>query len=108
MGVPAVALGSSVVGFRNQDAVAGGDATITQLSIANAAGTTLGSIIVAGPHVSGTNVTQDAGMVYDPYFAVLVPINPLPAGTYTVTLHAAIGGGMALGQTRWSFTVAAP
>jgi len=38
---------------------------------------------------------------------VLVPIAPLAAGTYTVTLHATISGGQALAVTTWSFTVAA-
>jgi hypothetical protein len=37
---------------------------------------------------------------------VLVPVGPLAAGTYTVTLHASIAGGQALALTRWTFTVA--
>ena len=95
-----------VVGFRNQDAVAGGTVSITQFSIANAAGTTLGSVVIAGSGVSGTGVSADAELASD--FAVLVPVAPLAAGTYTVTLHATISGGQALALTSWSFTVAAP
>ena len=97
-----------VVGFRNQDFVAGGTATITQFSIANAAGTTLPGVILAGPHVSGDHVNVDAGLKYDDGFAVLVPVGPLAAGTYTVTLQATVGAGQALALTHWTFTVAAP
>ena len=97
-----------VLGFRNQDVVAGGTITITQWAIANSGGTTLASVILAGPGISGNNVTSDPGLVNDPDFAVLVPVNPLAAGTYTVTLQASISGGQALALTRWSFTVAAP
>ncbi len=97
-----------VAGFRNQDAVAGGTVTITQFSIANAAGKALPGVILAGPDVAGTNVNSDDGLKYDPDFAVLVPVAPLPAGTYTVTLQATISGGQALALTSWSFTVAAP
>jgi uncharacterized protein YkwD len=95
-----------VVGLRNQDFVAGGAATITQFSIANAAGTTLPGVILGGPHVSGAGVNTDSGLQYDDGFAVLVPVGPLAAGTYTVTLHASIAGGQALALTRWTFTVA--
>ena len=95
-----------VVGFRNQDVVAGGTITITQFSIANAAGTALPSVVVAGSGVSGTGVSADTEVASD--FAVLVPVSPLAAGTYTVTLHATIAGGQALALTTWSFTVAAP
>ncbi|MFL6696057.1 MAG: CAP domain-containing protein [Vitreoscilla sp.] len=97
-----------VVGFRNQDAVAGGSVTITQFSIANAAGTALPSVILGSPEVTGTGVNQDPGLHDDTDFAVLVPKTPLAAGTYTVTLHATISGGQALALTNWSFTVAAP
>ena len=97
-----------VVGFRNQDFVAGGTATITEFSIANAAGTNLPGVILAGPHVASTAVNADPGLKYDDGFAVLVPVGPLAAGTYTVTLHATISGGQALALTHWSFTVAAP
>jgi len=97
-----------VVGFRNQDFVAGGTATITQFSIANAAGTNLPGVILAGPRVEGTTVNADPGLQYDEGFAVLVPVSPLAAGTYTVTLHATISGGQALALTHWSFKVAAP
>ena len=95
-----------VVGFRNQDVVAGGTVAITQFSIANAAGTTLPSVVIAGSGVSGAGVSADAELASD--FAVLVPVSPLAAGTYTVTLHATISGGQALALTTWSFTVAAP
>jgi uncharacterized protein YkwD len=97
-----------VLGFRNQDFLAGGTVTITQWSIANSAGTALPAVIVAGPQVSGANVNADPGLQSYPGFAVLVPASPLAAGTYTVTLRAAITGGQALALSSWSFTVAAP
>ena len=98
-----------VVGFRNQDVVAGGKVAITQFSIATSAGVAVPAVILAGSTVSGTNVHDDATLDADaPEFAVLVPSSPLAAGTYTVKLHAAIGGGQALALTSWSFTVAAP
>ena len=97
-----------VAGFRNQDFVAGGTATITQFSIANAAGTLLPGVILSGPQVAGASVNADPGLKYDEGFAVLVPVSPLAAGTYTVTLHATISGGQALALTHWSFKVAAP
>jgi uncharacterized protein YkwD len=97
-----------VLGFRNQDFLAGGAVAITQWSIANAAGTTLPAVVVAGPQVSGASVNADPGLQAYPGFAVLVPTNPLAAGAYTVTLNATIAGGQALALTRWSFTVAAP
>ena len=97
-----------VIGFRNQDFVAGGKAAITQLSIANAAGKTLPSVILGGPGVSGPGVNNDPGLKYDEGFAVLVPVAPLAAGSYTVTLHATVSGGQALSLTQWTFRVAAP
>jgi len=98
-----------VVGFRNQDLVAGGAVTITQFSLATAGGEAVPGVILAGSSVSGANVNADATLAVDgPEFAVLVPKSPLPAGTYTATLHAAISGGRALALTSWSFTVAAP
>ena len=97
-----------VVGFRNQDVVAGGKVTITQFSIATSAGAAVPAVILAGATVSGTNVHDDATLDADaPEFAVLVPSSPLAAGSYTVTLHASIGGGAALQPATWSFTVAA-
>ena len=97
-----------VVGFRNQDVVAGGKVTITQFTIATAAGAVVPAIILGGTTVSGTGVNADATLAVDaPEFAVLVPTSPLPAGVYTVTLHATISGGRALSLTGWSFTVAA-
>jgi len=96
-----------VVGFRNQDVVAGGAVTITQFSIATAAGVAVPAVILGGTTVSGANVNADSTLATDgPEFAVLVPTSPLAAGTYTVTLHATIGGGQALALTTWSFTVA--
>jgi uncharacterized protein YkwD len=97
-----------IVGFRNQDFVAGGTVAITDFSIANSAGTKLPGVIVAGPLVAGSNVNQDAGLTNDAGFAALVPGSPLAAGTYTVTLRATVSGGQALALTTWSFTVAAP
>jgi uncharacterized protein YkwD len=95
-----------VVGLRNQDMVAGGSANITQFSLANAAGVALPGVILVDSAITGTGVHADA--ILDTGFAVLVPVSPLAAGTYTVTLHATIGGGQALALTTWSFTVAAP
>lgn len=107
--LPNASAGTPIVaGFRNQDFVAGGTVTITQFSIADAAGTTLPGVILAGPNVAGTGVNVDPGLQYDPGFAVLVPAAPLPAGAYTVTLHATISGGQALALSRWTFNVAAP
>ena len=95
-----------LVGFRNQDAVAGGTVTITQFSLATAAGAAVPGVILADPVVTGSNVNADADL--NSQFAVLVPASPLAAGTYTVTLHATISGGQAIALTGWSFTVAAP
>ena len=96
-----------VVGFRNQDVVAGGAVTITQFSIATSAGVAVPAVILGGTTVSGANVNADSTLATDgPEFAVLVPTSPLAAGTYPVTLHATIGGGQALALTTWSFTVA--
>ena len=94
-----------VVGFRNQDVVAGGTVTITQFSTATAGGAAVPGVILAAAGVSGSNVHADADL--GSAFAVLVPASPLAPGTYTVTLHATIGGGSALALTTWSFTVAA-
>jgi uncharacterized protein YkwD len=107
--LPAATAGTPiVVGFRNQDVVAGGKVAITQFSLATSDGVAVPGVILAGPDVSGTNVNADPGLDSDPDFAVLVPAGPLAAGTYTVTLHATISGGRALALTAWSFTVAAP
>ena len=95
-----------VVGFRNQDVVAGGVVTITQFSLATAAGVAVPGVILADPVVTGGNVNADADL--NSVFAVLVPTSPLAAGTYTVTLHATIGGGQAIAPSTWSFTVSAP
>jgi uncharacterized protein YkwD len=100
-----------VVGFRNRDLVAGGVVNITQFSLATSAGIAIPGVILGAvaqdgdPAVGGTNVNADVGLDAD--FAVLVPKDPLPAGTYTVTLHATIGSGQALALTSWSFTVSA-
>ena len=103
-----------IIGFRNQDVVAGGVVTITQFTMATSNGTAVPGVIlgaVANPQenqaaIGGANVNADA--VLDTDFAAFVPVNPLAAGTYTVTLHATISGGQALGLSTWSFTVAAP
>ena len=113
--LPASTAGTPIlVGFRNQDVVAGGVATITQLTLANSAGALLPGVIVADSVIQGSGVNADSELSDQPNtpgsgsrFAVLVPIAPLAAGTYTVTLHAAISGGQALAVTTWSFTVAA-
>ncbi|MEO5689998.1 MAG: hypothetical protein ABIR54_21785 [Burkholderiaceae bacterium] len=100
-----------VIGFRNQDVVAGGAVTITRFSMATSGGTAVPGVILgavaqgSAAAVTGTNVNPDTSLDTD--FAVFVPSSPLPAGTYTVTLHATIGGGQALGLTTWSFTVSA-
>ena len=95
-----------LVGFRNQDVVAGGTVTITQLSLATVGGTAVPAVIVAAPGIAGADVNTDAEL--DSAFAVLVPRDPLAAGTYRVTLQASISGGRALNLTSWSFTVASP
>ena len=101
-----------VVGFRNQDVVAGSAVTITQFTIATSSGTTLPAVILGAPAsgsaaaIAGTNVNADTSLDTD--FAVLVPQSPLAAGTYKVTLVATISGGRALALGTWSFTVAAP
>ena len=95
-----------VVGFRNQDLVAGGTVTITQFSLATSAGVAVPGVILVDSTTTGSNVNVDPNL--DAGFAVLVPVAPLAAGTYTVTLHATISGGQALALTTWSFTVAAP
>ena len=92
-----------VVGFRNQDVMAGGTVTITQFSIATSAGAAVPAVILADPAIAGTNVNADADL--SSAFAVLVPVSPLAAGSYTVTLHATISGGQAPALTTWSFTV---
>ena len=103
--LPAANAGTPIlVGFRNQDVVAGGAVTITRFSIAAADGTTVPAVIIAAPGIAGTGVNTDAELDSD--FAVLVPTSPLPAGTYRVTLQAAISGGQALNLTGWSFSVA--
>jgi uncharacterized protein YkwD len=105
--IPASTAGTPIViGLRNQDLVAGGSVTITQFSLATAAGTAVPGVILVDSTTTGSNVNVDPNL--DAGFAVLVPIAPLAAGTYTVTLHATISGGQALALTTWSFTVAAP
>jgi len=98
-----------LVGFRNQDLVAGGVATVTQFTLANSAGASVPSVLLSDSAIQGSGLNADAdlssGSGTD--FVVLVPVSPLAAGTYTVTLHAAISGGRALALTTWSFTVAA-
>ncbi len=95
-----------LVGFRNQDVMDGGTVTITQFSVATSGGTAVPAVIVADPAVVGSNVNADSEL--NSAFAVLVPVSPLAAGTYVVTLHATISGGQALALSTWSFTVAAP
>ena len=105
--IPASTAGTPiVVGFRNQDAVGGAAVSISQFTIATASGTALPGVIIGGSSVSGTNVNADTTGDLDSDFAVLVPISPLAAGSYTVTLHATITGGQALALTTWTFTVA--
>lgn len=94
-----------VIGFRNQDLVAGGTANVTQFSLATSAGVAVPSVILVDSTTTGPGVNVDPNL--DAGFAALVPIAPLVAGTYTVTLHATISGGQALALTTWSFTVAA-
>ncbi len=103
-----------LVGFRNQDLVAGGVATITVLTLANSAGAVVPTVIVADSAIQGIGLNADpelSDQLNSPgsgtRFVALVPLAPLVAGTYTVTLHATISGGQALALTTWSFTVAA-
>jgi uncharacterized protein YkwD len=103
-----------IVGFRNQDMVAGGVVTITQLTMATSTGTAVPGVIlgaVANPlesqaAIGGAGVNADPELATD--FAAFVPLVPLAAGTYTVTLHATVAGGQAPALSTWSFTVAAP
>ena len=94
-----------LVGFRNQDVIAGGQVTITQFSLAASGGGAVPGVILAGAGITGAGVNADSGLDSE-IMAALVPSNPLPPGTYTVTLHATISGGRALALTTWSFTVA--
>ena len=103
--LPAANAGTPIlVGFRNQDVVAGGTVTITQFSIARSDGTAVPAVIVADPVIAGNGVNADTELAQSD-FAVLVPKDPLQPGTYRVTLQASIGGGQALNLTGWSFTV---
>ena len=101
-----------IIGFRNQDVVAGGVVSISQFTLATASGTAVPGVILGATAagnsaaVGGNNVNADANL--DTSFAVFVPKSPLAAGTYTVTLHATITGGQALALSTWTFTVAAP
>jgi hypothetical protein len=97
-----------LVGFRNQDYVAGGKVTITQFSLANASGGSVPGVILGGSNVSGSGITVNADADVDASFAVFVASSPLAAGSYTVTLHASIAGGRALALSGWTFNVAAP
>lgn len=94
-----------LVGFRNQDVVAGGTVTIARFSVATADGKALPAVIIAAPGIGGAGVNTDSELDAD--FAALVPTSPLAPGTYRVTLQAAISGGQALNLTSWSFSVAA-
>ena len=97
-----------LVGLRNQDYIKGKAATITQFSLTDSAGNLVPSVILADSSVTGTGVNTDPGLDGGVVsgFAVLVPRSPLPAGSYTVTLHAAVTGGRALVLTTWTFSVA--
>ncbi len=101
-----------VVGFRNQDVVAGGVVSISQFSLATSGGTAVPGVILGATAsgsqaaVGGDNVNADPNL--DTSFAVFVPKAPLAAGTYRVTLHATVTGGQAIALTTWTFTVAAP
>jgi len=98
-----------ILGFRNQDVVAGGKVTLTQLSLATSSGAAVPAVLLGGANVAGPNVNADASLgTHFPDFAALVPTSPLPAGSYTVTLHASISGGRALALSSWTFSVAAP
>ena len=95
-----------LAGFRNEDYVASGSATITQFTLADSTGAAVPAVILADAAITGANVNADANLGSG--FAVLVPTSPLAAGTYTVTLHASVAGGRALALTTWTFSVAAP
>jgi len=108
-----------LVSFRNQDLIAYQAAhpasqnppppvTITQFTLANASGTNVPGVILGGSNVAGNGTTINADADVDASFAVFVASAPLPAGSYTVTLHASISGGRALALSTWTFTVAAP
>ena len=95
-----------VVGFRNQDFVAGGTVTITRFTLQHTGGADVAGVILAEPAITGSAVHADSQLGTG--FAAFVPTGPLAAGTYTVALQATISGGRALALTNWSFTVAAP
>ena len=101
-----------LVGFRNQDVVAGGVVSISQFTLATSGGTAVPGVILGATAsgnaaaVGGDNVNADANL--DTSFAAFVPKAPLAAGTYKVTLHATVTGGTAIALTSWSFTVTAP
>ena len=79
-----------LVGLRNQDYVAGGVATVTQLTLATAGGVAVPAIVLADSAIQGSGLQADTELSVNSGtgLAVLVPINPLAPGTYTVTLHA--------------------
>ena len=99
-----------LVGFRNADYIAADAATprvvIDRFALTDADGTAVPSIVLADAGIIGSDVTLDRQLHGG--FAALVPVRPLPAGRYWVTLRARIVGGRSLAQSSWYFEVAAP
>jgi hypothetical protein len=109
--LPDVNAGTPVmVSFRNEDFVAADFATprviIDRFGLTDADGAPVPSVILADAAIVGNGVTHDRRLHGG--FAALVPIRPLPAGRYVVTLRARVLGGRGLALSSWSFRVAAP
>ena len=99
-----------LVGFRNADFIAADAAmprvVIDRFALTDADGTAIPSIVLADAGIIGSDVNLDKQLHGG--FAALVPVRPLPAGRYRVTLRARIVGGRSLAQSSWCFNVAAP
>jgi hypothetical protein len=99
-----------LVGFRNEDYVAADSATpravIDRFGLTDADGAVVPSIVLADATIIGSGVTLDRQLHGG--FAALVPVRPLPAGRYLVTLRARVVGGRSLALSSWWFRVVAP
>ena len=99
-----------LVGFRNEDYVAADAAlprvVIDRFALSDAAGTLVPSVVLADAAIGGPGVNVDRPLHGG--FAVLVPLHPLPAGRYSVSLSARVVGGHSLALSSWWFQVAAP
>ena len=109
--IPNAKAGAPVlVGFRNEDYIAADAATprvvIDRFTLTDADGAAIPGIVLADAGIVGSGVTLDRQLHGG--FAALVPLRPLPAGRYRVTLRARIVGGSSVAQSSWCFQVAAP